>query len=72
MTGKLNRENGSHELAMLSDSDIASNTQSHRASIDELRDADLTVVTGGWIPHFPGGGFPIGRIYKPVLVISTR
>jgi hypothetical protein len=55
------RKNSLHEPAMLSDSDIVSNTKSTGASIrsNELRDADLTVVTGGMF------GFPLGVIYRP-------
>jgi hypothetical protein len=71
MSGKLIRKNGSHEPAMLSDSDIVSNTKSHGASphSNELRDADLTVVTGG---NIHGGGFPIGVIYRPGPLVKTR
>jgi len=71
MTGKLNRKNGSREPTVLSDSDIMSNTECYGTSTYELRDADLTVVTGGWI-RLPGSGFPIGQVYKPVIVIRTR
>jgi hypothetical protein len=38
-------------------------------SSNELRDAELTVVTGGKIP---GGTFPLGRIYVPTINIKTR
>jgi hypothetical protein len=71
MTGKLIRKNASHEPATLSDSDIVSSTRFTGASIrsNELRDADLTVVTGG---SKPGGGFPIGQIYRPDIHIRTR
>jgi hypothetical protein len=70
MTGKLTT-NASDEPATLSDSDIVSNTKSTGALISSLRDADLDVVTGGWLAcagwyaKIPGGGFPIGRIYRP-------
>jgi hypothetical protein len=76
MTGKLIRKNASHEPATLSDSDIVSSTKSTGATMssNELRDAELTVVTGGRvnipIAH-PGGTFPIGQIYKPTT-IKTR
>ena len=66
MTRKLTCQNGSHELAMLSDSDIVSNTKTTGASIRELRDAELTVVSGAKIP---GGTFPLGRIYVPTIRI---
>jgi hypothetical protein len=71
MTGTLTCQNGSHEPAMLSDSDIVSNAKSTGASAPSLSDAELTAVSGGWFywpwqTHTPGGGFPIGRIYKPV------
>ncbi len=70
MTGKLTCQNGSHEPATLSDSDIVSSARSTGASIRELRDADLSVVTGA--RGVPGGGFPLGRIYVPVPTIKTR
>jgi hypothetical protein len=64
------RKDGSHEPAMLSDSDIVSNTKSTGASVRSLSDAELPAVSGGWAyygwPAAGGGGFPIGRIYKPV------
>lgn len=68
MTGKLTKD-ASNEPAMLSDSDIVSNTKSTGASIcsNKLRDADLDVVTGG-----AGGNFPLGRIYVPTISIKTR
>ena len=76
MTGKLTCQNGSHEPATLSDSDIVSSARSTGASIRELRDAELTVVTGGRIntpiTHVPGGGFPLGRIYVPTITIKNR
>jgi hypothetical protein len=67
MTGKLIRKNASHEPATLSDSDIVSSTKSTGATMssNELRDAELTVVTGGRIP---GGTFPLGRIYVPTTI----
>ena len=69
MTGKLIRKNASHEPATLSDSDIVSSTKSTGNDVlNELRDAELTVVTGGKIP---GGTFPLGQIYKPTT-IKTR
>jgi hypothetical protein len=67
------RKSGSHEPAMLSDSDIVSNRKSTGASGGSLSDAELTAVSGGRIvtpttPHTPpGGGFPIGVIYKPTI-----
>ena len=66
MTGKLIRKNASHEPATLSDSDIVSSTKSTGATMssNELRDAELTVVTGGRL-KIPGGGFPIGQVYVP-------
>jgi hypothetical protein len=65
------RKNSLHEPAMLSDSDIVSNTKSTGASIcsNGIRDADLTVVTGG---NIHGGGFPIGVIYRPGPLVKTR
>jgi hypothetical protein len=71
MTGKLTK-NASREPATLSDSDIVSNTKSTGASIcsNGVRDADLTVVTGG--SKVSGGGFPIGVIYRPGPDIKTR
>ena len=70
MTGKPTCLNGSREPAMLSDSDIVTNTKSTGASIRELQNADLNVVTGGTFVENhhrppPGGGFPIGVIYRP-------
>jgi len=69
MTGKLTRKNASHEPAMLSDSDIVSSTRSTGASIpsNDLRDVDLTVVTGG-----RGGGFPLGQVYIPQIKTTAR
>jgi hypothetical protein len=71
MTGKLTCQNGSQEQAILSDSDMVSSTKSTGASnrSNELRDADLDVVTGGTVPK---GGFPIGQIYRPTIDIKTR
>jgi hypothetical protein len=66
MAEKLSPQNGSHEPATLSDSDIISSTTSTRA----LRDADLSAVTGGATAS--GGGFPLGRIYVPTITIKTR
>jgi hypothetical protein len=66
MAAKLTGKNGSHEPTTLSDSDIVSSTRSTRVSIrsNELPDADLTVVTGG-NKSIPGGGFPLGTVYRP-------
>ena len=52
---------------MLSDADIVSNTKSTGASTrsNELRDADLTVVTGGNRPRGSLGG--LGVIYFPTM-----
>ena len=59
------KQDGSCEPAMLSDADIVSNTKSTGASTrsNELRDADLTVVTGGNRPRGSLGG--LGVIYFP-------
>jgi hypothetical protein len=61
------KQDGSCEPAMLSDADIVSNTKSTGASTrsNELRDADLTVVTGGNRPRGSLGG--LGVIYFPSL-----
>lgn len=72
------RKCGSHEPAMLSDSDIVSNTKSTAASGGSLSDAALTAVSGGWwyygMPDSESrnDGFPIGRIYKPVMTAGNR
>src|SRR5262249_39934357 len=64
------RKSGSHEAAMLADSDIVSNTKSTAASDCSLRDAELAGVSGGRVT--PGGGFPLGVVYKPGVTIKTR
>ena len=58
-------KSGSHEPTMLSDTDIVS--KSIGASVRSLSDAELTAVSGGVNTQTktPGGGFPIGVIYKP-------
>jgi hypothetical protein len=72
------RKEGSHEPATLSDLDIVSNTKSTRASTcsNELRNADLDIVTGGRvntpIAKIPGGTFPLGRVYVPTINIKTK
>ena len=64
------RKSGSHEAAMLSDSDIVPNTKSTAGSDCSLRDAELAGVSGGRV--IPGGGFPLGVVYKPGVTIKTR
>jgi len=44
--------------------------KSAAAADGSLRDAELTDVSGG--RSFPGGGFPLGQVYRPGNTIKTR